>query len=130
MYIFGVIILIVAPFFIIDWHARGTIIARAYCRRYGHGKSWKRAHKHYKSNWTLIERLLWIPFFKEWYERKYRCIAILSYVHLGMTIVALCVCCVSFSLSTTSKLGVCVFAFYSLFWMLRFIYNNAIATEK
>ncbi len=130
MYILGVILIIVGPFLLIDWHARGTIIARAYCRRYGHGKSWKRAHKHYKSNWTLVERLLWIPLFKEWYERKYRTIAILSYVHLVVVIVTLCLSCVSFPLYPNSKLWVYELVFYSLFWIFRFIYDNAIATEK
>jgi hypothetical protein len=107
-----------------------VIIARAYCRRYGHGKSWKRAHKHYKINWTMVERLLWIPLFKEWYERKYRTIAILSYVHFAFMIVTLCVCCVSLILFPNSKLWVYEFGFYSLFWMLRVIYDDAIATEK
>ena len=124
------IIGVLGAFFFTDWHARMTIIARAYPRRYSHGKSWKRALKHYKSNWTLVERLLWIPLFKEWYERKYRTIAVLSYIHLIMVVVTLCVCCVSFALYPTSKFWIYVFAIYSLFWMLRFIYNNAIATEK
>ena len=130
MYILGVILVIVCPFLLIDWHARGAIIARAYRRRYGHGKSWKRAHKHYKTNWTIVERLLWIPLFKEWYERKYRTIAILSYVHFALMIVTLCVSCVSLILSPNSKLWVYEFGIYTLFWMFRFIYNNAIATEK
>ena len=64
MYVLGVILIIVCPFFFIDWHARMVIIARAYPRKYSHGKSWKRAHKHYKSNWTLVERLLCPPLTK------------------------------------------------------------------
>ena len=130
MYIFGVIIIIVAPFFIIDFHARMTIIARAYCRRYGHGKSYNRARKHYKTNWTLVERLLWIPLFKEWYESKYRTIAILSYVHMGMAMVTLCVSCISLALFPDSKLWVYEFCFYSLFWIFRYAYDSAIATKK
>ncbi len=124
------IIGVICPLFLTDWHARMVIIARAYPRRYGHGKSWKRAHKHYKGNWTLVERLLWIPLFKEWYERKYRTIAILSYVHFVVVIVTLCLSCVSFTLYPNSKLWVYVLVFYSLFWILRFIYDNAIGTEK
>ena len=130
MYILGIIIAVILSFSVMDWHARMTIIARAYRRRYGHGKSWKRAHKHYKTNWTLIERLLWIPLFKEWYESKYRAIAILSYVHMSMAMVTLCVSCVSLALFSNSKFWIFTLVAYSIFVILTFIYDNAIATEK
>lgn len=130
MHILCTIIVIIAPFLIVDFHARMTIIARAYCRRYGHGKSWNRARKHYKTNWTLVERLLWIPLFKEWYESKYRTIAILSYVHMGMAMVTLCVSCVSLALFPDSKWWIYEFCFYSLFWIVRYVYDSAIASEK
>ena len=83
MGIFLTITFIILSFAFIDWHARSVFMARAYPRRYGHGKSWNRAHKHYKTNWTFLQRMLWIPMFKEEYEDKYRFIAYLSFAHMA-----------------------------------------------
>ena len=41
----------------------------------------KAGTEHYKANWTLLQRLLWLPLFKEWYEDKYRFMVYLSYIH-------------------------------------------------
>ena len=76
-------------FLFFEWHARFVFICAVYPRRYGHGKSWKRAHKHYKSHWTLRQRLLWLPVFKEAYESKYRWMAYLSYIHIGYVLLSL-----------------------------------------
>ena len=130
MYILGVIIVIICSLLVIELHARMVFLARAYRRRYGHGKSWKRAHKHYKSNWTIFERLLWIHAFKEWYERKYRIIAVLSYVHFVFAFITICISCISLVFFPNSKLWVYDFILYSLFFASRFVYDNAIATEK
>ena len=74
MYVFGIagiVIITLSGALFMDWHARRVFIARGYCRRYGHGKSWNRAHKHYKTNWSILERMIWMPVFKEWYENKF-----------------------------------------------------------
>ena len=134
MSIFLMITFIILSFAFIDWHARSVFMARAYRRRYGHGKSWKRAHKHYKTNWTFLQRMLWIPMFKEEYEDKYRFIAYLSYVHVTLTLVTLAFFIISVICFPTSKIGfptskIWIYEFlgYSVFWILRFIYDNAIA---
>ena len=85
MYRFFVIFMIVFMNIFEDWHAKMVFLARGYPRRNGHGKSWNRAYKHYKTNWTLVQRLLWIPLFKENYEQKYRDIAIFSYIQSALT---------------------------------------------
>ena len=128
------IIGVICPLFLTDWHARMVIIARAYCRRYGHGKSWKRAHKHYKTNSTFLQRMLWIPMFKEEYEDKYRFIAYLSFAHMALTLVTLAFFIISVICFPTSQIGfpnskIWIYEFlgYSVFWILRFIYDNAIA---
>ena len=73
---------------IAEFYARMVFIARGYCRRYGHGKSFNRAHRHYKKNWTFWQRLLWIPVFREDYEARHRAHAWLSYIHWGITLLA------------------------------------------
>lgn len=130
MYIVGVLSLIILPFIFFDWHARMVFMAIAYPRRYGHGKSWNRAHKHYKTNWTFFQRLLWIPIFKEEYENKYRTIAYLSYTHATLTFVSVSFYLISIYNFPDSKIWVYEFVGYSVFWILRFIYDNAIAREK
>ena len=134
MSIFLMITFIILSFAFIDWHARSVFMARAYPRRYGHGKSWKRAHKHYKTNWTFLQRMLWIPMFKDEYEDKYRFIAYLSYVHVTLTLVTLAFFIISVICFPTSQIGFPTskiwfyeFIVYSVFWILRFIYDNAIA---
>ena len=130
MYIVGVLSLIILPFIFFDWHARMVFMAIAYPRRYGHGKSWNRAHKHYKTNWTFFQRLLWIPIFKEEYENKYRIIAYLSYTHATLTFVSVSFYLISIYNFPDSKIWVYEFLGYSVFWILRFVYDNAIAREK
>ena len=113
-----------------DWHAKMVFLARGYPRRYGHGKSWNRAYKHYKTNWTLVQRLLWVPLFKEKYEQKYRDIAILSYIQLSFTLIMIGVFLINVYCFPSSKFWIYTFIVYAFFWMLRFIYNNHIAREK
>lgn len=91
MYILGVIfLLVILPFLVTEWHARGVFVAIAYPRKYGHGKSWKRVKKHYKTKWSVLERIFWMPVFREYYERKYRCMAYLSYIHILLGCLTIC----------------------------------------
>jgi len=123
---FTLLYIVLAPLFL-EWHARGVFIARAYRRRYGHGKSWKRAHKHYKTNWTFIERMLWVHAFKEKYEDKYRIIAYLSYIHTAFMIVMAVSFLVLEHLFPLENAWLGIFIAYFVFWVIRFIYDNAIA---
>jgi len=116
----------IAIFAVFDWHARFVFVLGVYPRRYGHGKSGGRAFKHYKKNWTLFQRLLWIPIFKEWYANKYRFMAYLSYIHFALTIVCSALFLISDSYFPDSKIWVYGVIVYHIFWMLRFIYDNAI----
>ena len=86
---FGSIIMVIFSFLVFDWHSRRVFIAIVYRRRYGHGKSWNRAYKHYKKNWSLLQRLFWIFAFKEKYERPYRMFAYLFYVHILLSIISI-----------------------------------------
>lgn len=130
MHIVFISLTIIIPLLFFDWHARMVFIAKAYPRRYGHGKSWKKAHKHYKNNHSFIERLFWIFAFKEKYEGKYEMIAYLSYIHLFTTIVTLCVTLISLMSIPNSVIWIYIYTGNAIFWIVRFIYNNAIAREK
>ena len=127
MYKNYILVSIVGMFLFFDWHARMVFMACAYRRRYGHGKSWNRAHKHYKRNWTIFERILWLFIFNEYYESKYKAIAYLSYVHAFLAIISVCWFVVSTIFYPGAKAWIYVYIAYSVFTLLRFIYNNSIA---
>lgn len=127
MYVFGAILVFVLLFLFCDWHARMVFLARAYPRRYGHGKSWNRAYKHYKSNWSFVERLFWIFLFKESYESKYRFFAYISYLHAILTILTVGCFLVSINLFPDSKFWIYVFIGCSCVGVIRIIYSNSIA---
>ena len=130
MYIYFVLIgIYIGPFLFFDWHARFVFVLTGYPRRYGHGKSGARAEKHYKANWSLIQRLLWIPMFKEWYETKYRIMAYLSYIHFALTIVCSALFLISDSYFPDSKIWIYCGIVYHIFYVLRFIYDNAIGRK-
>ena len=107
-----------------------VFLARAYPRRYGHGKTWNRVLKHYKKNWTILERLLWIYVFKERYESKYVAFAYLSYVHIVLTLVAVCLAVVSLNIYPSSKIWIYALAIDGAFVITRIIYTDKIATSK
>ncbi len=122
-FISGVILL----FLLFDWQARMVFMARAYPGRYGHGKSWNRAHKHYKQNWSLFERILWLFVFREYYEGKYKAFAYLSYIHAFLAAITVCFFWVSIKIFPDSRVWVYEFIGYSVFTLSRFIYNDSIA---
>lgn len=130
MYIVGVISIVFLSFAFFDWYARRVFIARVYRRRNGHGKSWNRAYKHYKANWTFWQRLFWVPLFKEDYPTKYREIAILSYIHFVFSIVTVACFLIADAFFPNAKFWKYVFVGYYIFLLIRWIYNDARATEK
>ena len=130
MYKIFIVLLITSFFVFLDWHARFVFVAIAYPRRYGHGKSWNKAHQHYKNNWSLFERILWLFVFKERYEINYRIIAYLSYVHFILTIFSICCFFISDSFFHESRFWIYEFWGYSIFSTCRFIYNNEIGRRS
>ena len=130
-YEIAMLFVIIFSFLFLDWHARYIFVATGYPRRYGHGKSFNRAKKHYKSNWTLTQRLLWIPLFKEEYEDKYRIMAYLSYINFSlMLITGVSFLVVSNYFFENIRSWVYVFVVYHVFCILQFIYNNSIGRKK
>ena len=61
--------------------ARRTFVFIAYPKIEGRGKN-LRARRHYKSNWTFIQRFFWVPIFKDKYELKFRLIPLFSWLHI------------------------------------------------
>ena len=130
MHIIGTALVIIVTFLICDWHARMVFLARAYPRRYGHGKTWKRATKHYKTRWTLLQRLLWLHVFKEKYEDKYVAFAYISYIHLVLTFITACFSVVALAWYPESRIWIYVFIAYAIFMFFRIVYTDIIATAK
>ena len=130
MYIVGIMVLIFLPVFVTDIHARMVFVATAYTRRHHHGKTWKRARKHYKSNWNLFQRLLWIPVFKECYEKKYRALAIMLYVHLfGSLITATMFFIDHFLISNYTFWHYC-FIVITIIFEIRYVYSDLLGKGK
>ena len=83
VYIFGILLAL-------EWWSK-SIFLNGYRRKYGHGKSARRAGRHYKTSWTLLQRLFWVPLFKDEkdrYEAKYRWLAYFSWIHDAIGIIA------------------------------------------
>ena len=130
MHIILLTVLIIFTFAFLDWHSRMVFMARGYPRKYGHGKSWNRAHKHYKKNWTLFQRLLWIPLFKEAYTTKYKTFAYFSYAHAFLTVITIIFVVVGLTQFPDSQTCIYEFLIYYILSILRFLYGNAIARGK
>ena len=112
-----------------DWYSRSTFISSGYCNRYGHGKSWKRAHKHYKTNWTFWQRMFWMPVFKEPYESDFRLLAYFSYLQSFLSIVFYVLFIVSDIYFPESKVYKYVlYVFYAIF-LLRYIHIDYVGTK-
>lgn len=131
MYVFLLLIIgIIFPFLILDWHARGVFVYTVYPRRYGHGKSGNRAFKHYKANWSIIQRLLWIPLFNEWYETKYRIIAYFSYTHAFITLLTIVCFLLEEFVISSSGFWVKIYVLFAVLSIIRFIYDNDLGRGK
>ena len=119
----GIILVLLGSFCVFEWHAKCIFMAVGYPRRYGHGKSWNRAIKHYKKNWSFCQRMLWIPVFKEHYESDFRFLAYFSYIHFISTIVtSVLVSVLLFLFFPLSVLRYPVIVYYAL-TLLRYIYT-------
>ena len=90
MYYVGPILVILAIMGMhafLEWYLRGTFIVVAYANKKGHKKSGRQATRHYKKNWSLLQRLLWVPVFKEGYGGDWKIMVLLSYVDFVSTLV-------------------------------------------
>ena len=110
-----------------DWRARTVFLVRAYRRKYGHGKSWNRAHRHYKTNWTFWQRICWIPVFKEKYDNKYRFLAYLTYIHFILTVTTIIAMLVAQFVFDDNKLFVDITWVDRIFSLFRVVHNEATA---
>lgn len=119
-----VFLIILASVLIFDYHARGAFIAAGYCRRYGHGKTWKRAHRHYKTNWSFWERMFWIPVFKEPYEQDFRIMAYFSYIHSIWAVITYICFIVSDLYFPDSKFWIYEFIAFWVFVLIRFVFSD------
>ena len=125
-------LLILATAAAFDLHARWVFIACAYVRVHHHGKTFKRASRHYKTNWSFAKKLFWIPVFAEHYAPKYRAMAILSFIHYTVTAVtlALFIMADGFGIIPDPAWIICFCAVFAPFSVGRFIYTNAVARDK
>ena len=122
----GFFFLLIVTEFGSGWYSRSVFIACGYCRRYGHGKSWKRAHKHYKTNWSFWQRIFWVPVFKESYESDFRLMAYFAYLLSLFSIVL----SVSFVLDIYHSIAMrCVGLVYCAIVLIRYIHADYIARE-
>lgn len=118
------IVALIFAFF--DWHARAVFIAAKYCGCYHHGRTWNRAHKHYKTHWTLLERLLWLPVFKEKYDGDTRLLVYFSYIHLILAIAAGILIFLGELVYNNVELVAYSFLAYLISTILRWLYTNAL----
>lgn len=125
-------LMLAACVMILDLWARACFLAVGYPRVHHHGKTWKCATKHYKTNWKLRQRLLWIPVFAQAYPAKYRALAILAYLHYTLAVV------VSALYATADFFGAIDDGWWILFFgfvfvpftLGKFIYTNMLVRGK
>ena len=123
MGIIGIVVLILATFWWFDWHARFVFVALAYPRRNGHGKSFNRAHRHYKKNWSFFQRIFWIPVFRETYALRYRFLAYLSYGHMFLASISSIAFIFNFYGILSSEFCKGVLIVYLIYMFIRMIYD-------
>ena len=124
VYRFYIFLTILASVLIFDIHARGCFVAIGYTRCYGHGKTWKRANKHYKANWTILQRLFWIPVFKENYANDFRLMAYFAYIQSVWAILTYLCFIISDLCFPESKFWIYEFIIYWIFSLIRFIHTD------
>jgi len=121
---------VIVGFLTFEIHARAVFVASGYPRRNGHGKSWKRAHKHYKSNWSTFQRLLWVFVFKESYEDRYVIMAYLSYTHFVISLLTIIMFVIDEFVFTQISFWIYFFGPYAALTMIRFIQSDYVAKGK
>ena len=121
--VIGMIFFMIGQAVVIDGCARSLFLYSSYPRKYGHGKSGTRAHKHYKSTWTFFQRMLWIPVFAERYDREIRMLAYHSCIHYIFSILNVVIFLIDEFVLTEIVfwhyifIGLFVFTCYRLFYL-------------
>ena len=123
-------LVVVSAAMVLDFWARMVFLMVVYPRRYGHGKTGKRVTKHYKNNWTLLQRLLWVPAFKEYYEGEYRALAVFSYIQYIYGTFINVLFWVSMAFFPDSKIWIYAYGVYVLLIFVRIFHNNGVARGK
>lgn len=127
MYIYLICLSIILCYLIIDLHGRLVFLYRGYPKRYGHGKTGKKYTKHYKTNWTLFQRIFWIPVFREKYESKFEVIAFLSYIHAILSVLTLTCFLVEDLILKQVYLWKYVYVINTAFVLIKFRYQVAVS---
>ena len=129
MYILGIFVLILSIYVVFEWYSRMVFISHVYARRNGHGKSWKRAKKHYKTNWSFWERIVWKPIFSEFYERNFKRLGIFSYIHFVFALATIVCFLINEFRFPCRIVWQPVFSIYFVFSVFRYLHTNAVATN-
>lgn len=130
VYILGIIILITSGMVVTEIYSRSVFIAIVYPRKYGHGKTWKKANRHYKTNWSFIQRILWIPLFKEYYDFKYKMLAYFSYLGLLISVFTIIAFLLNEFVSTIFSFWGYGFCLVAIVTIIRIVYTEFIARGK
>ena len=110
-----------------DIHGRLCFVYSAYPKVYGHGNRAKKSTQHYKTHWTLWQRLIWAPVFKERYDVSFELIAILFYIHTVFFIVATVVFLVGDLVYQSVDFYRLVVVWYSIYTILKFLYQALVS---
>lgn len=124
MYIIPILLSIVGQFLMLEFQGRMIFVFVIYPRKHKHGKTANRAKKHYKANWTFMQRLFWIPVFKEEYEPRYKWMGIFFYIHLFFTIITLIVILITHIITYDPLVWLPIYVIGHIVFLVRFIYNN------
>jgi len=118
-------VLLAFTFLFLEWHAKAVFVWIVYSRRYGHGKSATRAAKHFRKNWTFLQRMLWAPVFKEDYDIIFRMMAYLSYTHFIVTVLtAICFVVMHYIMKLDDKIFLYPFIAWSIVTFVRLVYDQ------
>lgn len=125
-HIYLMIIFLFLGFLGIDWHGRTVFLYCAYPGN-GHGKTGKKFTKHYKTNWTFFQRLLWIPTFKEKYDVNIDIIVILSYINFLLYIATITCFLIEELVLKEVHFSKTAIIIYCVYTVIRFRYQVGVA---
>ena len=126
MYRFYCFLIIFLMILICDCQARYCFISVGYIQQYDHGKNLNEARKHYKENWTFLQRFFWIPIFKEKYKNNFRLMAYFSYIQYVWAILTYLCFILSDLYFPKSILWLYVFIAFLFFSLISFFHSDHI----
>ena len=121
----GMVLFVLCMFLYSEFEAHLSFFTSYYVGAKGHGNTYNKAKKHYKKNWNFIQRLLWIPLFKErsLYTRGALLLPVLSYVHFIICLIF--VIWWSIDVRFRAYLTVMCFGLNASMAIFRFVWNRA-----